>query len=56
MADAGPGVVDPFGVAKGYVLHDPGEGNFANLHDEVYVVRHETKAVDPAAELFADVL
>lgn len=48
--------VDPFCVAKREILHDARKGGFTRLDDEVYMVCHETKTMDTAAELFYYVL
>ena len=44
------GGVDVAGVAKGEVLHAPGEGLLARLQGEVNMIGHEAEGMDPIAE------
>ena len=44
------GGVDVAGVAKGEVLHAPGEGFLARLQGEMDMIGHEAEGMDPIAE------
>lgn len=39
--------VVPLGIAQGYVLHDPGQWDFADLDLEMDMVAHQAKGVYP---------
>jgi hypothetical protein len=48
--------VVPLGIAQGYVLHDPGQWDFADLDLQVDMVAHKAKGVYPLFESLAGLM
>ena len=49
-------VVDPARVAERQVLHDPRQGIFGDLYEQMNVVGHATKTMNPMAVAFHPLL